>query len=70
MQLWALLFVVGAAVAACAQQSVFQDVFPAPEQELSALSIAEYSTFSHPSFPKHSVRIKRLEDFCDTTGVK
>ncbi|KZV92237.1 peptidase S10, serine carboxypeptidase [Exidia glandulosa HHB12029] len=71
--MWSLgraLVVVGAALSSSAQQAFFQEGFPAPEQQLSALSTEEFSTFTHASFPNHRVRIKRLEDFCDTTGVK
>jgi len=41
------------------------DSFPAPEQDLRALSIEQFTAFSHPAFPKHSVRIKQLKDLCD-----
>ena len=56
-----------ASVALAAQVPFFQnlDNFPAPEQDLRALSSEQFTTFSHPAFPKHSVRIKRLKDLCD-----
>ncbi|KAA1475366.1 serine carboxypeptidase [Dentipellis sp. KUC8613] len=37
-----------------------------PVESLSALSSSEYTTLSHPLFPRHSARIKKT-DFCDTT---
>ncbi|KAA1475365.1 alpha/beta-hydrolase [Dentipellis sp. KUC8613] len=37
-----------------------------PVGSLSALSSSEYTTLSHPLFPKHSARIKKT-NFCDTT---
>jgi hypothetical protein len=39
-------------------------------QEVSHLSQVrseDYTTLSHPAFPKHSVRMTRVEGFCDTT---
>ncbi|KAH7098173.1 peptidase S10, serine carboxypeptidase [Auriculariales sp. MPI-PUGE-AT-0066] len=41
------------------------DGFPAPEQDLHALASDAFTTFTHPSYPKHSVRIKKITDFCD-----
>ncbi|KAH6905879.1 alpha/beta-hydrolase [Coprinopsis sp. MPI-PUGE-AT-0042] len=37
-----------------------------PLESLSVLSESQFSTLQHPSFPKHSVRIKRSK-FCDGT---
>ncbi|EJD36520.1 serine carboxypeptidase [Auricularia subglabra TFB-10046 SS5] len=39
--------------------------FPAPEQDLGALSADEFTSFTHPAYPAHSVRIKRAPDFCN-----
>ncbi|KAH7106100.1 serine carboxypeptidase [Auriculariales sp. MPI-PUGE-AT-0066] len=36
----------------------------------SVTSAESFTTFSHASFPKHSVRIKRTDGFCDMTGVR
>lgn len=47
-----------------------QVVFDAPEQDLGALSHDEFTAFSHPAYPKYNVRIKRIDGFCDTTGVR
>lgn len=27
----------------------------------------DYASFSHPSFPRHGLRIKKVHDFCDPT---
>jgi len=56
-----------ASVAWAAQDPLIQnlDNFSAPEQDLSVLSSERFTTFSHPAFPKHSVRIKQLKDLCD-----
>jgi hypothetical protein len=35
--------------------------------QLSHVRSEEYTTLSHPAFPKHSVRVTRVEGFCDTT---
>ncbi|EJD41493.1 serine carboxypeptidase [Auricularia subglabra TFB-10046 SS5] len=48
-------------------QSAFTDSFPAPEQQLHSLSSDAFTTFRHTSYPKHSVRIKRINGFCETT---
>ncbi|KAH7100866.1 peptidase S10, serine carboxypeptidase [Auriculariales sp. MPI-PUGE-AT-0066] len=62
-----LLTLFGAALAA--QLSLLQGAqmnsFPAPEQDIRALRTDEFTTFSHPAYPKHSVRIKQLNDLCD-----
>jgi len=53
---------------ALAAQVPFQrefDELPVPEQDLHALRTDEFTTFKHPAFPKHSVRIKKLDDLCD-----
>jgi hypothetical protein len=34
---------------------------------LSAVGGGNYTVLSYPVFPKHSVRISRVEGFCDTT---
>jgi hypothetical protein len=34
---------------------------------LSAVGNKEFTTLSHPAFPKHAVRISRVDGFCDTT---
>ena len=39
-----------------------------PLQDLSALSLTEYTTLRHPQFPAHSVRVKQSR-FCDS-GVQ
>lgn len=36
-------------------------------KSLSALSSEEFTTLQHPTFPSHSVRIKRVDDWCDST---
>ncbi|EJD40580.1 serine carboxypeptidase [Auricularia subglabra TFB-10046 SS5] len=36
-----------------------------PQQVLAALSADNFTTFTHASYPAHSVRIKRAPDFCD-----
>ncbi|KZV85984.1 serine carboxypeptidase [Exidia glandulosa HHB12029] len=52
-------------VAAQLQQQV-PLTFDAPEQELHALSSESFTTLRHPAFPRHSVRIKKLEKtFCE-----
>jgi hypothetical protein len=33
----------------------------------SAVGSGDYTVLSHPVFSKRSVRISRVEDFCDTT---
>lgn len=38
-----------------------------PVDSLSALSTDEFTTLSHPAFPKHSARIKKTDGFCDDT---
>jgi hypothetical protein len=35
--------------------------------QLSAVRDEEYTTLSHPAFPKHAVRISRVNGLCDTT---
>ncbi|TFY74066.1 hypothetical protein EWM64_g9945, partial [Hericium alpestre] len=63
-----------AIVAAAPQQPFSQaaawDTYDAglftPVESLSALSTSEFTTFSHPLFPKHSARIKKTE-WCDST---
>ncbi|EJU04544.1 serine carboxypeptidase [Dacryopinax primogenitus] len=61
--LTALLPLVGAAVTfPASHQAVFEK-----ERRLSELSALDFVTLSHPSYPAHSVRIKRTEGFCDTT---
>ena len=37
-----------------------------PVEDFSILSETEFTTLSHPLFPRHSVRIKK-SSFCDTT---
>jgi hypothetical protein len=34
---------------------------------ITAVQEAEYATLAHPAFPKHGVRITRVNGFCDTT---
>ena len=41
--------------------------FDAPESDMRSLSTEGYTTLADPSFPEHSVRIKRVDDFCDKT---
>ncbi|KAK0205914.1 serine carboxypeptidase [Desarmillaria ectypa] len=52
--------------------SVQNDAYDAglftPLEDLSLLSYSEFTTLSHPAFPKYSVRIKKT-DFCDGTVV-
>ncbi|TFK28424.1 carboxypeptidase Y [Coprinopsis marcescibilis] len=45
----------------------YDDGLFSPFSDLSALSATEYTTLRHPVFPKHSVRVKRTTDWCDTT---
>jgi carboxypeptidase C (cathepsin A) len=35
--------------------------------DLHTLSVDQYTSFSHPSFPAHNLRIKQTKDFCDPT---
>lgn len=35
--------------------------------DLHALSVNQHTSFGHPSFPAHTLRIKQTEDFCDPT---
>lgn len=37
-----------------------------PAEDLSILSETEYTTLSHPEFPRYSVRVKK-SPFCDDT---
>jgi hypothetical protein len=34
---------------------------------LSNVHEADYRVLSHPAYPSHSVRIQRVQDFCDTS---
>ena len=39
-----------------------------PLEDFNSLSETKFSTFGHPAFPRHSVRIKKTpKDFCDST---
>lgn len=38
-----------------------------PVEDPSALSERAYTTLVHPAFPRHSVRVKKSTEFCDTT---
>ena len=38
-----------------------------PVETLSSLSASDYTVLSHPVFPRHTARIKKVSDFCDTT---
>ena len=40
----------------------------APLESLDLVPSDTFTVLSHPFFPKHSVRIKRLSGFCDTTA--
>ncbi|KAF8551275.1 alpha/beta-hydrolase [Imleria badia] len=44
----------------------YDDGLFTPVEHLSALSVDSFTTFGHPYFPNHSVRIKKT-DFCDQT---
>ena len=39
--------------------------FDAPEQSLAHLPSTEFTTLRHAAHPQHSVRIRRVHDFCD-----
>lgn len=56
-----------AALASYAPQMSLE--FPAPEQDLHSLASDAFTTLSHPSYPAHSVRIKRLDDLCDNNST-
>jgi len=50
------------------QKSVEWDPLPEfPQIDLHSLSASEFSTFTHPSYPNHHVRIKETKGFCDPT---
>ena len=40
----------------------------APLESLDLVPSDTFTVLSHPFFPKHSVRIKQLSGFCDTTA--
>lgn len=42
-------------------------LFSPPVDSLSALSTDEFTTLTHPAFPRHSARIKKTDGFCDET---
>ncbi|KAH0831837.1 serine carboxypeptidase [Lanmaoa asiatica] len=44
----------------------YDDGLFTPVEHLSALSVDSFTTFGHPYFPNHSIRIKK-SDFCDGT---
>ncbi|KAH7101286.1 serine carboxypeptidase [Auriculariales sp. MPI-PUGE-AT-0066] len=67
-----LLLALAAPLAVMAQQAFFASPvvdLPVPEQDLHALSETEFTTFMHPSYPKHRVRVKKTTGWCDTTGA-
>jgi hypothetical protein len=40
-----------------------------PLEDFSSLSETEFTTFGHPAFPRHNIRIKKTpRDFCDDTA--
>lgn len=39
-----------------------------PSKGLSALDSDEFTTLRHPAFPEHSVRIKRVDGWCEPTA--
>ena len=48
---------------------VFYDARFTPFEDFSSLSETEFTTFGHPAFPKHNIRIKKTpSDFCDDTA--
>lgn len=47
--------------------NVYNDGFFIPVEDLTLLSENDYTTLSHPEFPRYSVRMKKSTDFCDTT---
>ena len=49
-----------------AHAASYDDGLFTPVEHLSALSVDTFTTFGHPYFPNHNVRIKKT-DFCDTT---
>jgi hypothetical protein len=40
-----------------------------PLQDFSSLSETEFTSFGHPAFPRHNIRIKKIpSSFCDDTA--
>lgn len=35
------------------------------EQDLASISSNDFTVVSHPSYPHHSVRLRKVPDFCD-----
>ena len=56
----------GNAYAQSAYAVSYDDGLFTPVEHLSALSVDSFTTFGHPYFPNHNVRIKKT-DFCDGT---
>ncbi|KAK7690231.1 hypothetical protein QCA50_006884 [Cerrena zonata] len=46
----------------------YENALFVPAKNLDSVSPDIFTTLKHPFFPKHSVRIKKLDDFCDTTA--
>lgn len=63
-------FVLTFAAVALAQQWAMQGTGDHLPIQLEAVGSITHTTFSHPSFPRHSVRVKRVQDFCEKTGAK
>lgn len=62
-----LLLWLAATAAALAQQTVPRS---ANEIALAELAGDVHTTLRHPSYPRYSVRVKRVEGFCETTTAK
>jgi hypothetical protein len=62
--LLALLFVSHVILA---QQTPLVSPIHSGIQRLSSVAVEEHTILSHAAFPKHRVRVTRVEGFCDTT---
>jgi hypothetical protein len=62
--LLALLFVSHVILA---QQTPLVSPIHSGIQQLSSTTAEEHTVLSHAAFPKHRVRVTRVEGFCDTT---
>lgn len=76
--LWSILSIVSGVIAytqkpiqILSSTSPFQTYdtgFFTPLETLDSISSDVFTTLKHPFFPIHSVRIKRLSDFCNSTA--
>ena len=67
MRAFSLLVTLGAVCAVQVPLAPLDLEFDAPEQQLASISAAGFTTLRVQDYPKHSVRIKRSDDFCDSS---